>query len=288
MVLESIFEAEGLEHNPLEMALLSVAFVAVAVFAALTIGAGFSPDAVSILAVALVALPSMPVILRLFERTEMRDENDKFLGSHTLGRHAGILIVLALYFTALVLTFTVLYLILPVDQGSVVFAAQNRELTAISSISGRAIDFAVSTGAATAFLDRFEYIFLHNLQVLVFVIILSAVYGAGAVMILSWNASVIGAFIGQFARTLVAHTPGVDLFSGASVGFLGLVPHGSFELLSYSAGALAGGILSAAIVNRHHREKIFLIILKDITKLAAWAVLFLAIGAAIESGALAF
>ncbi|MEM0475859.1 MAG: stage II sporulation protein M, partial [Candidatus Norongarragalinales archaeon] len=121
-------------------------------------------------------------------------------------------------------------------------------------------------------LNAFETIFIHNLEVLLLILAFSLLYGAGAIFVLIWNASIIGVFLGKIART-----------AEIGAGVLGILPHGVFELLAYTTAALAGGILSRVIVLRrlHAIEEHQTIY--DISKLTGWAIIFLALGALIES-----
>jgi len=64
---------------------------------------------------------------------------------------------------------------------------------------------------------------------------------------------------------------------------LGILPHGLFELLAYLTAALSGGILSAAVVRGDLQKPVFAQIVYDIAKLLGWAIVFLAIGAFIET-----
>ena len=112
----------------------------------------------------------------------------------------------------------------------------------------------------------------------------SLIYGAGSVFILIWNASIIGVFLGSIARKFVfQEAPQFSIIPGLSYGILGLIPHGTFELISYSTGALAGGILSSAITREAYKTKEFKPILKDVIKLVIFAVICLFVGAFIES-----
>ncbi|NYZ78278.1 stage II sporulation protein M, partial [Candidatus Micrarchaeota archaeon] len=85
----------------------------------------------------------------------------------------------------------------------------------------------------------------------------------------------IGVFLGNIAKTSGSTLAGVSA--------LGIFPHGLFELLAYSTGALAGGILSHAMVTRKINNLDFFHVVYDAAKLTAWAILFLAVAAFIES-----
>jgi uncharacterized membrane protein SpoIIM required for sporulation len=236
-----------------------------------------------LIVVALASLAAIPFVYNLFNSDASAYEEDTFFGSSTLARHLPVIVVLMALFVGMVAGFTAWYLYLPPADAARVFDVQVNEIKAVQqSFQGKAIAFNDAAQRA------FETIFLHNLQVLFLIIVLSLLYGSGAVLILAWNAAVIGVFLGTLAINL-AGTGGGDpsIFTGLSVGVLGILPHGTFELLSYVTAALAGGILSSAFIRSAHLRSGFVIVVYDVAKLLAVATLFLAIGAGIESQAFA-
>ncbi len=277
MVLESLVSAEDAEKHPWKIAALSFVFAFVAVYAALY--SGFGSKGVIVVAVASVA--SIPFITGLFNFGESWYEHDNFMGSTILARHFPVVVVLAAFFIGILAGFYVAQLTLSSAQASAVFDIQINEVQAVTStFSGHVTDYAQSV-------DAFELLFLHNLQVLILIIAASVIYGAGAVVIIVWNASVIGVFLNAVANTVGGADKYTAALAGISIGVLGIIPHGSFELLAYLTGALAGGILSTALVRRHHLHESFILVMHDVAKLFAIAVIFLAIAAAIESQAVA-
>jgi uncharacterized membrane protein SpoIIM required for sporulation len=133
----------------------------------------------------------------------------------------------------------------------------------------------------------FSAILENNLKVLAFSIIFSIIYGAGAMFILAWNASVIGVAIGDAIRSnLIASNingSGFVAYSSAiSSGLLRYLMHGIPEVLAYFIGALAGGILSIAIVRQEFNSDSFRKTSKDVMYLILLAVALLIIAAIIE------
>ncbi|HLC38107.1 MAG TPA: stage II sporulation protein M [Candidatus Norongarragalinales archaeon] len=282
MVLEFWFERKTAMPDAWQIVLQSFLFVSLAVGATVLLGLQQS----NLAFLFFVSLPSIPFLLKVFQsevEEEEKPDRRKFLGSKTLARHFTALKVLAAYFFGLVIAFTFFYLILPPDYSNALFSMQKAEL---QNIRGSFQGYAINAVAAT---DAFELIFTHNLQVLLFVVIFSLIYGAGAVLILVWNASVIGVFLGDFSNAyILSGGAGLSGFTGGhitgvSLGLLGILPHGVFELLSYLTAALAGGVLSAAVIRGDFNKPFFTQIVYDIAKLLGWAILFLAIGAFIET-----
>ena len=273
MVLESIVEPADACKNPYKIALLAAVFVSIGVAGSLLL----ANEANGLLLIMLVAIPSIPLILKLFEYEECNVEaRARFVGSRTLARHFSVLVVLVAYFLGLCIAFTCWYVVLSPEQTQTIFSSQMNELEAIrASFQGFAVQEQINELA-------FETIFLHNLQVGVIIVAFSLLYGAGAIFVLVWNASVIGAFLGGIAKADVLHT-GDAVITNVGLGVLGILPHGIFELLAYSTAALAGGIISQAVIRKAYGKPEFGQILYDTLKLFAWAVVFLAIGALIES-----
>jgi len=279
LVLEAWVEPQSALENPLKITVLSFVFVTIAVWATQFFQTGFS----GILLVTMVSLPSIPLITSLFALEETETEKEiRILHSRTLTRHVNVLLVLVAYFLGLIIGFTFWYLVLPQGIDKTVFSNQIDELKAIrGNFYGYAVKYE--------FVTSFETVFLRNLQVLAIILAASILYGAGCVFILVWNASIIGVFLGTLAKTYVL--PGAAAEAAAAIGLgtgvLGIIPHGSFEMLAYLTGALAGGIFSSAIIRKAYNNPEFIVILYDVAKLVSWAIVLLAIGAFIEGSAMA-
>ncbi len=269
MVLEAIVGAEAARKNPFTIIAVSAAFASIAVLVTRFINLSESSD---LLLLVFTIIPSIPFFLNLvnYDEREAR-EAKRFLGSTTLARHAPAIISFTAFFFGLTLAFTAWYYALPSEESKKLFAIQTAELENVRAVSSRLAGAFLSE----KFLNAFELVFLHNLQVLLLAIGFSLLYGAGAVFVLTWNASIIGVFLGSIAKK------SGSALAGASA--LGIFPHGVFELLAYSTGALAGGILSHAIVTRKINKLEFFHVVYDAAKLTGWAILFLAAAAFIES-----
>ncbi len=279
MVLEALLDPDSASGKPWAMIVLSMAFVAIAIA-----GAKFLlQSSTSLLVVALIALPSVTLISNIFNRAESGYGGTGKRG--TVTRYLPILITLGSYFVGIMVAITFFYLILPPADRDDFFHDQSSELSFISStVSGHAVETSYQGDLGSAF----EFLFLNNLKVLMIILGGSVLYGAGAVFVLDWNASVLGVFIGGLARQLVQSEPAkYTIWSGLGAGLLGIFPHGTFELFAYLCAALAGGVLSAALLRQKYKDPDFLVVIFDVAKLTAWAVLLLAIGAFIEGSSLA-
>ncbi len=132
------------------------------------------------------------------------------------------------------------------------------------------------TAQLTPFLtnkERLFLIFTNNMYVLLFTMIFSLIAGAGVIFILVWNATVIGAAMGIFTDYKLAQLP---------LGFARFFIHGIFEIASYFIIALAGGIISVAIVNHEFGTSKFWDVLQDSLNLIIVAIVILFAAAIIE------
>jgi len=106
--------------------------------------------------------------------------------------------------------------------------------------------------------------------------VFSLFYSTGAIFLISWNASVLGVVVGQTAK---------KLFGPISVPLvlLSYLPHGLPEFLGYIFAGIAGGILSIAITRHRESKRHRLFVLKDALILFFVGVLFVFLGAVIET-----
>jgi uncharacterized membrane protein SpoIIM required for sporulation len=113
----------------------------------------------------------------------------------------------------------------------------------------------------------------NNFGVMIFTMIFSIIFGAGAIFVLAWNASVISAAIGIFTEYKITDLP---------LGILRYMIHGFPEIAAYFITALAGGILGVGIIRHGIGDKRFRKVLLNVLVLIGIAVIVLIIAAVIE------
>jgi len=230
-----------------------------------------------ILVVTFCVMFSIPFIYFSLRKEEKKDmEISGF--SRLMGEHSKILWCFMYLFMGFVVAFSFWYI--AVDNGNQNFRAQIETFCLINKPSNfqQCVNQFISNDAVKttgSFIsgDRILEIFSNNIYVLIFTIVFSLIFGAGAIFILAWNASVIAAAIGIFSKSDLACLP---------VGLIRYMIHGVPEIGAYFAGALAGGIISIAVI-RHdvHNEK-FWVVLQDALNLVLIAVGILFVAALIE------
>ncbi len=122
-------------------------------------------------------------------------------------------------------------------------------------------------------LTRFISILENNIYVMIFTIIFSIIFGAGAIFILAWNATVIASAIGIFTNYNLVKIP---------QGLLRYLIHGIPEICAYFVAALAGGMLGVGIMRHGIKNKKFYHILENTILLLFMAIFILLFAAVLE------
>jgi uncharacterized membrane protein SpoIIM required for sporulation len=275
MVLESILNPLGKKRSGWRYFLIGIIFSIAAVLFSMWV----FYNQTSIIMIALLVMLSVPLMYATLVREEEEDiylPNEKSM----LKQHSKTIGFLTLLFLGFVVGFTLLYLFLPGDTvTNVVFSAQH---DAIYEVNNHVSGAAYSMGGFLGILDN-------NLRVLVFCVIFAFFFGAGAIFILSWNASVIAAAIGSFIREGMAKAAESLGFVGLStyfqviaLGFMRYMTHGIFEIVAYFIAGLAGGILSINIMKHGIKNKYIYKIGYDAAILILLAVLVLVFAGLVE------
>jgi len=120
---------------------------------------------------------------------------------------------------------------------------------------------------------RFLSILQNNVSVMILTLIFSLFFGAGAIFVLAWNASVISAAIGIFTGYEKMAIP---------LGLARYMIHGFPEIAAYFITALAGGILGLSIVKNGLKNIKSLRVLENVAILLCIALVILVFAAAVE------
>lgn len=281
MVLEALIMPKQAEKKPFFMIILGLLYSSVAVLLSLWI---FKEEA-SLIMVFLTVLACMPLVYNTIKFEESKDVSTPMRGvmikeSRLLKEHSKALMLFIALFIGCVIAFSIWFVFLPNDTVQNLFSTQLETITAINNqVSGEA---ASNIGFLTAIISN-------NLKVLFFCILFSFFYGAGAIFILTWNASVISAAIGTFVRNnleVYAQHFGLIKIAGYfhifSLGLLRYMTHGVLEILAYFIGGLAGGIISVAVIRHDIRSREFRKVLMDSTDLIILAVIVVIISGLVE------
>jgi uncharacterized membrane protein SpoIIM required for sporulation len=276
MVLESLLNPLNAEKKPWEMFFVGFAHSSIAILLALWI---FRDQAsmVMVFFIVMAAIPIMYNVIKLEESKDMVIDHERTL----LHEHNKAISFLMYLFIGVVVSSVLWYVVLPAETVEVLFQKQSETIQAING--------NVTTSNAINPLAIFSIIFLNNVKVLAFSILFALIYGAGALFILTWNATVIGTAIGNFIRTNIDHyVTAISLigqnsyFHIVSLGLLKYALHGIPEIAAYFYGGLAGGILSVSIIRKHYQTQHFRTVLVDFSELVMIALAFLLVAAFLE------
>lgn len=277
-MLEMLINPRKAERRPVELFFVGAFYASLSI---LLVDWIFAQDAVlskysGILVVTFTVMFSIPFIYYTIKLEERKIAAERGMIA-LLAEHKKAIYSFMWLFLGFVFAFSVWYLLLSSNQS---FRAQietycliNRPSTFNECVSQYGIK---STSAATAFAtssERFFVIFSNNVYVLIFTLVFSLIFGAGVIFILAWNASVIAAAIGIFAKSQISNLP---------LGMARYLIHGIPEIASYFMVALAGGLISAAVIKHELGTERFWEVLQDSLNLVILAVLVLVIAALME------
>lgn len=274
MVFEDLVTPLGAKKHPYKLFFLGLLFSVISFVFSLMI---FKQEA-SLVMVFLVVVMSMPLVYFTFREEEEED--------WTINKEDGILVehsralkFLLFLFLGFIVGFLVIYISLPDALVHQVFKTQLDTIQQINNnVSGSSINFSV-----------FTTIFLNNLKVMIFCLIFAIFFGAGAIFILTWNASVISAAAGTYIRNTLSQYANIFGLSKVAIyfnvfvsGILRYMIHGIFEIAAYFVAALAGGIISMALINHAVKEKGFSKIAYDVSILMVIGIVLLIAGGLVE------
>ncbi len=264
MVLESLINPKKAERKPWEMFFVGLFYSSLAILLSFWVFKGYVSLVMVFLTVFACTYLMIGTMILEEEKSKTIDDEKILIKEH--GKALSFFIFLFLGF---VVSFSLWYVFLPVNVTADAFSVQIETINKINT---------GSTGQAISTTNILMTIFFNNMKVLLFSMLFAFFYGAGAIFILSWNASVIGAAIGNFIKGVV----GSGVFAAFSFGFLRYLTHGIIEIAAYFVGGLAAGIISVAVINHDFGSKRFKHILGDSVDLAVVAVVLLLIAALVE------
>ena len=288
MVLESIISPKSAHKAPRMNFILGFMYAAIAIVLAFFI----FPSDPSLSVIFLTTLAALPLLINI-----LTDEQEESMAELKINNklpliksHIDVFLVFAWMFAGFLICFLVVYTFFPTGFVKIIFSDQIETIQSITGTNSFATGNAVSAAAFSAE-EGLKVVLLNNFKVLLFAILFSFLYGAGAIFILAWNASVLAVAMGALVKTKIAEIgalAGFGLvaayFQAGGVSALRYLIHGIPEISAYFFGAVAGGIISAAVVRSDYRDPKFYEIVLDSIDLIAFASLLLIIGALVEVG----
>ena len=276
-MLESLINPQRLEKGPWKMFFIGILYASLSL---LLVKWFFSQDAVlasysGMIVVTFCVMFSLPFMFYLIKKEEIEDE--EVAGFFSVWRiHRDAIYSFMWLFLGFVIAFSFWYILLG-DQN--LLNAQIETYCMINSpnsiedcVSQYSIEKLNPTGNA-AKEARLLSIISNNIYVMIFTLIFSLIFGAGAIFVLAWNASVISAAIGIFTKYQLTEIP---------TGLARYMIHGFPEIMAYFITALAGGIFGVGVIRNGFANVKFLRVLENVVLLMFIALLFILAAGVIE------
>jgi uncharacterized membrane protein SpoIIM required for sporulation len=278
-MLEAIINPSSAERRPWKMFFIGLVYASLSL---LLVYWFFSKDEVlskfsGIMIVTFCVMFSLPFMYRMIRREEKVDEHiDGFLGIWKA--HSDVIFAFLWLFLGFIIAFSFWNVVL---QNSNMFNAQIQTYCLINNpddmegciqnymFTGNAVSI---TGSSTD-MGRFLSILENNFYVMIFTLIFSLIFGAGAIFVLAWNATVIAAAIGIFAKYQITNIP---------MGIARYMIHGFPEIAAYFVTALAGGIFGVGFLRHGWKDRKFLRVFGNVIALLLIAIIILIVAAIME------
>jgi uncharacterized membrane protein SpoIIM required for sporulation len=278
-MLEMLISPRKAERKPWELFFVGAFYSSISI---LLVNWIFSQDAVlfnhaGILVITFTVMFSLPFMYYIIKFEESKVTQQHMGAFKLLREHRKAIWALLWLFMGFVVGFAFWYIMLP-DTTSFktqieTYCVINRPANFDACVDqfggqkgGQAVVFAANS-------ERLFLIFANNIYVLIFTLVFSLIFGAGAIFVLAWNASVIAAAIGIFTQSQLSSLP---------LALLRYMIHGLPEIAAYFIAALAGGIISIAVIRHEMGTDKFWEILQDSLNLIILSVVILFIAALME------
>jgi len=275
-MLESLIKPKEAERGPWKMFFIGLVYASLSL---LLVHWFFPNDPLSngMTVVAFCVMFSLPFMYYMIKREEKQDEEIEGL-HHVWKVHGDAIYAFMWLFLGFVVAFSFWHILL---QNSSLLNFQIQTYCKINSpgnvekcvelytIQGKATELTAASSKSL----RFFAILENNVFVMIFTLIFSLLFGAGAIFVLIWNASVIAAAIGIFTQYQLSEIP---------AGLARYMIHGFPEIAAYFITALAGGIFGVGAIRNGIKNKKFVHVLENAVILLFIAIVILIIAAFIE------
>ncbi|MEX0921044.1 MAG: stage II sporulation protein M [Candidatus Pacearchaeota archaeon] len=282
-MLESMINPRRVEKGPWKMFFVGIVYASLSL---LLVKWFFSSDVVlvnysGIIVVTFCVMFSLPFMYYIIKQEESEDE--KVVGFLSVWKvHKEAIYAFMWLFMGFIIAFSFWFIVM---QDINLFNAQIETFCRINSPGNietcvDSYDFSKlspaavgdTTGAVTKEI-RLLSIIENNVYVMIFTLLLSLIFGAGAIFVLAWNGSVIAAAIAIFAQHSIREIP---------LGISRYMIHGFPEIAAYFITALAGGIFGVGVIRNGVKGQKFIHVLENTVILLFIALVVILIAAIIE------
>lgn len=274
MVFEEIFKARWVERRPVYSLYLGVILTLISFFTSYLLFKR-TPNFIGISTILFTVVLVGHIVNKLFdieERIQVKEKLNFFL------KHEHIIDFFVYFFIGSFIVLFVISIFNPVfvfsekqlyDIKEEDNIKQSRQLPPPPSIKTNYEEIAV--------------LFFSNLYVMIISFALSLFYGSGALFLITLNASIFASALSDVIKTNLPKATFFSVYSftlcNLGIMFFHMVP----EVLGYLLAAIAGGVLSHAIIREKFGSKNFKIVFIDSVILLSFAIVVLLIAAVIEN-----
>lgn len=298
-MLEYIISPQTAERNPWDMLLLGFVISTLAIWFGFWIS-GLLDAPASILTLAIIVITLAPLIYRILSIEEYEEEKAALCEKREgwkwrdilciIGRHENAIAVYSFLFIGLVISMSFWFVVLPNETSGLIPSSDavfGEQIKAIEGSAGAVRELTSGkltyTGGTEVRGRFFQMLYENNLRVMIMCFLASFLFGAGALWIISWNASVVAAFIGSKIKTELASLPVMHAYLvGLPKYSLSLALWGILEIAAYLVAGLAGGIISVAVAKHKFNSEEFWFTVFDGMFLLLVSVALIFVGAWIE------
>ena len=267
MVLESI-KIDWIERRPY----ISFFFGFIYVFSGYFI-AGFFFDNVSIPMLFLATLLIVPSLMKLIEIEEKRES--RYGLKHFFKEHKDVIEAYIFLFIGVFAGYVVLGYMVDSDKFASIFQFQLNFLREQQGLSKELID-KFFTSPLQPSLENVAGVLQSNLTVMLLSFVLSIFYGVGAIFLITLNASIFASFIVFVAQYLADKIS--KIFMVVGIFMIHMIP----EISGFLLAAIAGGVLSKALMREKFGSQGFRNVMKDTLMLLAIACILILAAAFLE------
>jgi uncharacterized membrane protein SpoIIM required for sporulation len=277
-MLESLINPKRAEKGPWKMFFIGLLYASLSLLLTHFL---FGGDATlskfsGLLVVLFCVMFSLPFMYFSIRNEEREDEEvEGFFGVWKM--HSDAIYSFMWLFFGFIIAFSFWYMILQdpnlLNAQIETYCGINSPGTVSNCVAEYSFTAKVISGSTLDKSARFMSIVGNNFGVMIFTLIFSLIFGAGAIFVLAWNASVIAAAISIFTQHQINEIP---------LGLLRYMIHGFPEIAAYFVTALAGGIFGVDLIRNGIGNKKSLRVLANVVILLFIALVILIVAGIIE------
>lgn len=276
MVLEHIFPEDWLEQKGRYAFLLGIGYSVVGILVASIL----FPGDPALVAVALTSMLLLPELYKIFSIEERQESIEQRVSLRSLWRDdIEVVRIYIFLFLGIMLVYSIGTILLPELQANTIF----REQLEIRFGQGFAGSATASSATGSIFSSGLFYTLLtNNFLVLMACFILALLTGDGAIFLISWNASVWGTIFGLTAKNAAVFAGTHPLYFFALIMLI-VFPHMILEAISYFLAAISGSVISKDVLLEQFASEKFFEVFGFNLYLLLFALIFLLLGAVVET-----